>query len=117
MYHQAFRYGVHAATHLSLGLPFLGAGCFTLGTSNVAIACMITTFFPRFHHVSSDNKSSLRQQLRHLWVLAAEPRRHDERREREWRHAAHLSDTDTGLWKLVSIRIDTPRYWPFCCGL
>lgn len=130
MYHQAFRYGVHVASHISLGLLFLGGGRFTLGTSNAAIACMVTAFFPRFHHVSSDNKSYL-QALRHLWVLAVEPR------------CLLARDVDTGevvylpvkitmreggevgttqlisptlipdLGKLLSIRVDTPRYWPF----
>jgi anaphase-promoting complex subunit 1 len=130
MYHQAFRYGIHVATHMSLGLLFLGGGRFTLGTSDAAIACMITAFFPRFHHISSDNKSYL-QALRHLWVLAVEPR------------CLLARDVDSGevvylpvkitmkegvdvgttqlisptlipdLDKLLSIRVDTPRYWPF----
>jgi len=130
MYHQAFRYGTHMATHMSLGLLFLGGGRFTLGTSDAAIACMIMAFFPRFHHVSSDNKSYL-QALRHVWVLAVEPR------------CLTARDVDTGevvylpvkittregngigtqqlicptlipdLDKLLSIRVDTPRYWPF----
>ena len=73
MYHQGSKYGVHIATHMSLGLLFLGGGRYTLGTSDAAIACMVTAFFPRFHHNSSDNKSFL-QALRHLWVLAVEPR-------------------------------------------
>lgn len=130
MYHQAFRYGVHVATHLSLGLLFLGAGRFTLGTSNAAIACMVTAFFPRFHHVSSDNKSYL-QALRHLWVLAVEPRCLIAR-DVTTREAVYLpvkittkEGNEKGVTqlisptlipdfgKLVSIRIDTPRYWPF----
>ena len=130
MYHQAFRYGVHVATHLSLGLLFLGAGRFTLGTSNAAIACMVTAFFPRFHHVSSDNKSYL-QALRHLWVLAVEPRCLIAR-DVTTREAVYLpvkittrEGNERGVTqlisptlipdfgKLVSIRIDTPRYWPF----
>ncbi|KAI9571862.1 anaphase promoting complex subunit 1 [Boletus coccyginus] len=130
MYHQAFKYGVHMATHISLGLLFLGAGRFTLGTSNAAIACMVAAFFPRFHHVSSDNKSYL-QALRHLWVLAVEPRCLIAR-DVTTREAVYLPvkiTTKEGgekgvtqlisptlipdFGKLVSIRIDTPRYWPF----
>ncbi|KAF9238387.1 hypothetical protein BU15DRAFT_88428 [Melanogaster broomeanus] len=134
MYHQAFRYGVHVATHLSLGLLFLGAGRFTLGTSNAAIACMVTAFFPRFHHVSSDNKGYL-QALRHLWVLAVEPRclvardvttretvylpvKITTREGNEKGVSQLISPTlipDFG--KLSSIRIDTPRYWPFFVDL
>ncbi|KIJ60441.1 hypothetical protein HYDPIDRAFT_43294 [Hydnomerulius pinastri MD-312] len=130
MYHQAFRYGVHVATHLSLGLLFLGAGRYTLGTSNAAIACMVTAFFPRFHHVSSDNKSYL-QALRHLWVLAVEPRCLIAR-DVTTREAVYLpvkittkEGNEKGIsqlisptlipdfGKLCSVRIDTPRYWPF----
>ncbi|KAF9219333.1 hypothetical protein BS17DRAFT_740882 [Gyrodon lividus] len=134
MYHQAFRYGVHVATHLSLGLLFLGSGRFTLGTSNAAIACMVTAFFPRFHHVSSDNKSYL-QALRHLWVLAVEPRCLIAR-DVTTREAVYLpvkittkEGNEKGVSQLISptlipdfgklssIRIDTPRYWPFFVDL
>lgn len=134
MYHQAFRYGVHVATHLSLGLLFLGAGRYTLGTSNAAIANMVVAFFPRFHHVSSDNRSYL-QALRHLWVLAVEPRclmaRDVNTREAVYlpikittKEGAEKGTTQLisptlipDLNKLLSIRIDTPRYWPFFVDL
>ncbi|KAH7924451.1 hypothetical protein BV22DRAFT_509025 [Leucogyrophana mollusca] len=134
MYHQAFRYGVHVATHMSLGLLFLGGGRYTLGTSNSAIACMVAAFFPRFHHVSSDNKSYL-QALRHLWVLAVEPRCLIAR-DVNTREAVYLPVKITGLEgkqrgvsqfisptlipdfdRLLSIKIDTPRYWPFLVDL
>ncbi|KAF8840326.1 hypothetical protein BDN67DRAFT_1069395 [Paxillus ammoniavirescens] len=133
VYHQAFRYGVHVATHMSLGLLFLGSGRFTLGTSNAAIACMVAAFFPRFHHVSSDNKSYL-QALRHLWVLAVEPRCLIAR-DVTTREAVYLpvkittKGNEKGVSqfisptlipdfsKLSSIRIDTPRYWPFLVDL
>ena len=129
MYHQAFRYGIHVATHMSLGLLFLGGGLYTLGTSDAAIACMITAFFPRFHHVSSDNKSYL-QALRHLWVLAVEPRCLVAR-DVDTREVVYLPvkiklkegfDVETTLIsptlipdldKILSIRVDPPRYWPF----
>ncbi|KAJ7754266.1 hypothetical protein DFH07DRAFT_1029824 [Mycena maculata] len=130
MYHPAFKYGIHVATHMSLGLLFLGGGRFTLGTSDAAIACMITAFFPRAHHQSSDNKSFL-QALRHLWVLAIEPRcliaRDVETTEvvylpvkitvRDGNEAGTtqlISPTlIPDLDKLAAIRVDTPRYWPF----
>jgi anaphase-promoting complex subunit 1 len=130
MYHHAFRYGIHVATHLSLGLLFLGGGRFTLGTSDAAIACMVMAFFPRFHHVSSDNKSYL-QALRHLWVLAVEPRcliaRDVDTSELVYlpikittREGNEVGITQLiaptlipDLDKLLSIRVDTPRYWPF----
>ncbi|KAG7092158.1 hypothetical protein E1B28_008527 [Marasmius oreades] len=130
MYHPAFKYGIHVATHQSLGLLFLGGGRFTLGTSNAAIACMIAAFFPRSHSMSSDNKSYL-QALRHLWVLAVEPRcllaRDIETKEIVYlplkiavREGKDIGTTQLisptlipDLEKLVAIRVDTPRYWPF----
>ncbi|KAJ3804374.1 hypothetical protein F5876DRAFT_83286 [Lentinula aff. lateritia] len=59
MYHPAFKYGIHVSTHQALGLLFLGGGRFTLGTSDAAIACMVTAFFPRTHLISADNKCYL----------------------------------------------------------
>ncbi|KAJ7050910.1 hypothetical protein C8F01DRAFT_1343580 [Mycena amicta] len=130
MYHPSFKYGTHATTHMSLGLLFLGGGRFTLGTLDAAIASMVAAFFPRAHHLSSDNKSYL-QALRHLWVMAVEPR------------CLLVRDVETGevvylpvkisvnngqeagttqlisptlipdLDELAAIRVDTPRYWPF----
>ncbi|KAK7027346.1 Anaphase-promoting complex subunit 1 [Paramarasmius palmivorus] len=130
MYHPAFKYGIHVATHQSLGLLFLGGGRFTLGTSDAAIACMVAAFFPRSHVVSSDNKSYL-QALRHLWVLAVEPRcliaRDIETKEIVYlplkiavREGQEIGTTQLisptlipNLDRLVGIRVDTPRYWPF----
>lgn len=130
MYHPAFKYGIHVSTHQALGLLFLGAGRFTLGTSDAAIACMITAFFPRTHSISADNKCYL-QALRHLWVLAVEPRclvaRDVETKEVVYlpvkitmREGKTVGTTQLisptlipDLNKLMSIRVDTPRYWPF----
>ncbi|KAF8064115.1 hypothetical protein FPV67DRAFT_1420084 [Lyophyllum atratum] len=130
MYHQQFKYGIHVATHISIGLLFLGGGRFTLGTSDAAIACMVTAFFPRFHHMSADNKSYL-QALRHLWVLAVEPRcliaRDVDSTEVVYlpvkitmKEGNEIGTTQLisptlipDLDKLLSIRVDTPRYWPF----
>lgn len=123
------RYGSHMATHMSLGLLFLGGGRYTLGNSDAAIACMVTAFFPTFPVVSSDNKSYL-QALRHLWVLAAEPRclmtRDVDTKEVVYmpvklrvneggEHAGMQLISPTlfpGLDRLQSIKVDTPRYWP-----
>ncbi|KAF4611458.1 hypothetical protein D9613_003815 [Agrocybe pediades] len=130
MYHHGFKYGIHVATHVSLGLLFLGGGRYTLGTSDAAITCMVTAFFPRFNSASSDNRSFL-QALRHMWVLAVEPRcliaRDVDTNEvvylpvkitmkegAEVEHTQLISPTlIPDMDKLVSIRVDTPRYWPF----
>jgi anaphase-promoting complex subunit 1 len=130
MYLHGFKYGVHVSTHMALGLLFLGGGRYTLGTSDAAIAAMVMAFFPRFHHVSSDNRSYL-QALRHVWVLAVEPRclmardvdtnevvylpvkitvkEGDTTEQTQLISPTLIPDMD----KLLSIRVDTPRYWPF----
>ena len=134
MYNQAMRYGTHMATHMSLGLLFLGGGRYTLGSSDAAIACLIAAFFPRFAPVSSDNKSYL-QALRHFWVLAVEPRCLIAR-DVDTKDIVYLpvkikvkEGSDLGVAQLISptlipdfdkvlsIRIDTPRYWPFYLDL
>ena len=48
LYHLPVRYGTHVSIHMSLGLLFLGGGRYTLGTSDAAIAALVTAFFPRF---------------------------------------------------------------------
>lgn len=130
MYLQGFKYGVHVSTHVALGLLFLGGGRYTLGTSDAAIAAMVIAFFPRFNHVSSDNRSYM-QALRHMWVLAVEPRcliardvdtnevvylpvkitmkEGDIVEQTQLISPTLIPDMD----KLMSIRVDTPRYWPF----
>lgn len=118
------------ATHMAIGILFLGGGRFTLGTSDGALACMLAAFYPRFHQTSSDNKSYL-QALRHLWVLAAEPRcliaRDVDTTEIVYlpvkirmKEGNEVGTTQLisptlipDLDKLLSIRVDTPRYWPF----
>jgi anaphase-promoting complex subunit 1 len=134
MYNQAMRYGTHMATHMSLGLLFLGGGRYTLGSSDAAIACLVAAFFPRFSPVSSDNKSYL-QALRHLWVLAVEPRCLIARdvdtkdivylpvkikvKEGSSVEMAQLISPTLipDFDKVLSIRVDTPRYWPFYLDL
>lgn len=66
-------YGSHLASHLAIGVLFLGGGTFTLGTSNLAVASLICAFYPLFPTDVHDNRVHL-QAFRHLWVLAAEAR-------------------------------------------
>ncbi|KAL8831354.1 MAG: hypothetical protein Q9191_000910 [Dirinaria sp. TL-2023a] len=66
-------YGSHLATHLALGMLFLGGGTHTFSTSNIAIASLLCALYPLFPTTVLDNKSHL-QAFRHFWVLAAEPR-------------------------------------------
>ena len=66
-------YGSHMALHMALGLLFLGGGKYSLSTSPEAVAAMVAAFFPKFPTHSNDNRYHL-QALRHLYVLAAEPR-------------------------------------------
>uniref|UniRef100_A0A7N6BMK7 Anaphase-promoting complex subunit 1 n=1 Tax=Anabas testudineus TaxID=64144 RepID=A0A7N6BMK7_ANATE len=66
-------YGFHMAHHMALGLLFLGGGRYTLSTSNSSIAALLCALYPHFPAHSTDNRYHL-QALRHLAVLAAEPR-------------------------------------------
>ena len=91
-------YGSHLATHMALGFLFLGGGRYTLSNSPSAIAVLIISLFPKFPIHSNDNRYNYTynkikidcnlvkfnnflvicryhlQALRHLYVLAAEPR-------------------------------------------
>ncbi|XP_032594835.1 anaphase-promoting complex subunit 1 [Drosophila grimshawi] len=66
-------YGSHMAIHMSLGLLFLGAGRYTIAKTPESIAALVCAFFPKFPIHSNDNRYHL-QALRHLYVLAVEPR-------------------------------------------
>lgn len=66
-------YGSHLAAHLAIGALFLGCGTVTFGTSNVAIASLLLSFYPIFPTNVMDNRSHL-QAFRHFWVLATEQR-------------------------------------------
>ncbi|KAJ4289915.1 Anaphase-promoting complex subunit 1 [Collariella sp. IMI 366227] len=66
-------YGSHLAAHLAIGALFLGCGTSTFGTSDLAVASLLISFYPLFPATVQDNRSHL-QALRHFWVLATEPR-------------------------------------------
>ncbi|KAL7987272.1 hypothetical protein Chor_006191 [Crotalus horridus] len=66
-------YGFHMAHHMALGLLFLGGGRYSLSTSNSSIAALLCALYPHFPVHSTDNRYHL-QALRHLYVLAADPR-------------------------------------------
>ncbi|KAK9766803.1 Anaphase-promoting complex subunit 1 [Basidiobolus ranarum] len=123
-------YGNHMASHMALGLLFLGGGNFTLGRSNKAIAALVISLFPRYPKDPSDNRSHL-QALRHLWVLAIEPRCLVTR-DIDTREACHIpilvkllqENGETSEHEMTtpcllpdlkivqSITINSPRYWP-----
>lgn len=93
-------YGSHLTIHMALGFLFLGGGRFSLATSNMAIAALIIACFPKFPTHSNDNRYHL-QALRHLYVLAAEPR------------LLMPVDVDTGRLCQVNITVrftDTEQY-------
>ena len=122
-------FGSHMAIHTALGILFLGGGRYTLGSSDTAIAAMVTAFFPRFNHQQGDN-TSYPQPYRHLWALAVEPRCFVARDvttgesvylpikvklDEDGLVGSHHLISPTLLppvERLVSIRIDSPRYWP-----
>lgn len=49
-------YGSHLATHMALGLLFLGGGRYTLSNSPNAVAALIISLFPKFPTHSNDNR-------------------------------------------------------------
>ncbi|SPO36765.1 related to negative regulator of mitosis [Pseudozyma flocculosa] len=133
-------YGSHMATHMAIGLLFLGGGRLTLGSSDSAIAALLIAFFPRFPGSSTDNRAHL-QAFRHLWVLAAEPRLLIAKDVESGEAAAvpmriqtrldgsHIDETDQetairtstlgfaptllpSLDRIVGVSTNTARYWP-----
>ncbi|KAJ2847397.1 Anaphase-promoting complex subunit 1 [Coemansia brasiliensis] len=67
-------YGNHMASHMALGLLFIGGGAqFTISNSISSIALLTIAFFPRFPQHYSDNNEHL-QAWRHLWALCVVPR-------------------------------------------
>ena len=61
------------AISTALGFLFMGGGTVSFSTDNKAIASLLISLFPRFPSSTLDNRSHL-QALRHLYVLATEPR-------------------------------------------
>ncbi|KAI8321434.1 hypothetical protein GQ54DRAFT_304777 [Martensiomyces pterosporus] len=67
-------YGSHLASHMALGMLFIGGGArFTLSQSRESIALLLISFFPRFPQHFSDNREHL-QAWRHLWAMCVKPR-------------------------------------------
>lgn len=86
------RYGSHMAMHMAIGFLFLGGGCQTFGTSNVAIVGLLLSIYPRFPTNTNDNQYHL-QAFRHLYVVSVEPR------------CVEARDVDTGKWCAVDMDI------------
>lgn len=86
------RYGSHLAMHMAIGFLFLGGGCQTFGTSNVAIVGLLLSIYPRFPANTNDNQYHL-QAFRHLYVVSVEPR------------CVEARDVDTGKWCAVDMEI------------
>lgn len=90
------RYGFHMAIHMALGFLFLGGGCLTFGTSDIAVASLLCAIYPRFPTEVDDNQYHL-QAMRHLYVLAVEPR------------CVEALDVDTNLPCYVPLRVNLRR--------
>ncbi|KAL8291339.1 hypothetical protein RQP46_002317 [Phenoliferia psychrophenolica] len=133
-------YGTHLASHMALGLLFVGAGHYTLGTSNSAIAALVVAFFPAFPPLPTENRAHL-QAYRHLWTLAVEPRclqvrdvdtneptflpiklrlveHADAARAKQLVAKQLVAPTLIPEIRLIdTIQIDSPRYWSFALHL
>ncbi|BGP51376.1 Anaphase-promoting complex subunit 1 [Rhodotorula kratochvilovae] len=146
MFSEGVTYGSHLATHMALGLLFLGQGKHTLGSSDAAIAALLLALYPAFPATPTENRAHL-QAYRHLWVLAVEPRYLEARdvdtgepvflpvRLRltaapdDSAPASSSAKTDVRAKQLVAptllpnlalietIQIDSPRYWSFSLRL
>ncbi|KAJ2447904.1 Anaphase-promoting complex subunit 1 [Coemansia sp. RSA 2424] len=67
-------YGNHMASHMALGILFIGGGArFTISRSYESIAMLVVALFPRFPQHYTDNGEHL-QAWRHIWALCIEPR-------------------------------------------
>ena len=131
---ESVSYGTHVASHMALGLLFLGKGRTTLGTSKVATAALFCAFYPVFPSCPSENRFHL-QAFRHLWVLAVEPRCLSAKDVDSGKmvylplrlriHERDMEGNDTirsqqlvaptlipEVHTIQSIRTDSPRYWP-----
>ncbi|KKK23392.1 hypothetical protein P175DRAFT_0434403 [Aspergillus ochraceoroseus IBT 24754] len=119
-------YGSHMASHMAIGLLFLGGGSYTLGTSDLAIASLICSLYPIFPTTVLDNKCHL-QAFRHLWVLAAEPRclvprDLDSRRPVSIPITVTSPSGDTRMFNapcllpdlnyIAKVEVRSPDYWP-----
>lgn len=71
--HSCIFYGSYMAIHMALGLLFLGNCRYSLKTSPEAIGALVCALYPVYPSHTSDNRYHL-QALRHLYVLATEPR-------------------------------------------
>ncbi|KAG5439906.1 hypothetical protein PCANB_000188 [Pneumocystis canis] len=89
-------YGNHMATHMAIGILFLGGGQYSFGNSNLSIASMICAFYPQFPNSAWDNISHL-QAFRHLWAISCESR------------CLIARDVNTLRPTLVSIVADSPH--------
>ena len=70
---QDVSYGAHLATHMALGLLFLGGGRFSVATSDTALAMLMIACLPPFPASPDDARAHL-PAARHLGILAFAPR-------------------------------------------
>lgn len=112
--HSTVTYGSHMALHMALGLLFMGGGRYTLNTRPESVAAMVAAFFPKFPTHSNDNRYHL-QALRHLYVLAAEPRllipRDVKTGEFVFAHV-NLEFSDTMWYPGFSLKLKAPCFLP-----
>jgi len=66
-------YGLEMCISMATGILFLGGGAYSLSNDDRSIAVILASVFPKWPINASDNRYHL-QALRHLYILAAQPR-------------------------------------------
>ncbi|ORY85087.1 hypothetical protein BCR37DRAFT_355995 [Protomyces lactucae-debilis] len=66
-------FGAYLAVEMALGLLIMGGGRYSLASTKLATASLVVSCYPILPNAVADNGAHL-QALRHLWVLAVEPR-------------------------------------------
>lgn len=66
-------YGSHLATHMAMGVLFMGGGLHSFGRDDLSIAALLCAFYPTWPGDVLDNKNHC-QAFRHFWVMAARAR-------------------------------------------
>ncbi|TIB13013.1 hypothetical protein E3P89_01390 [Wallemia ichthyophaga] len=124
-------FGSQMATHMALGLLFLGGGEYTLTNSNEAVGFLLCALYPKWPMTPAD-QSNHPFAYRHLWVKAVQKRcfiprdvktneavyvpikiKAVDELDKMPKSMRMIAPTLVPKYsRLLSLKIDSPRYWP-----